>query len=199
MKKIVIALALVAGLASSPAIAQFSEAGSPAPVQQMPGVIGGAIGSPTYVIPPAPVQGGGIIDIGQALGPFLQPYVDALAQALICSLVGWVLLVVKKKFNVTIDETHRDALITALQNQAGSLIADGFVKIQNGKVTVPSVALAESANEVMAVIPDAAARLGVTPDYVAKRIVDVIPQTAAGAAMIAAAAPPATRPPLKAA
>ena len=54
---------------------------------------------------------------------------------------------------------------------------------------MPNAALAESANEIMAVIPDAAARLGFTPDYLAKRIIDVIPQTAAGAAMIAAAQP----------
>jgi hypothetical protein len=134
-------------------------------------------------------QKGSIIDIGDALGPFLAPYVNALVGTLISALVSWVLLVLKQKFNVSIDEGHRDALVTALQNQAGSLIADGVVRMQGAKITVPDEKLAESANEILAVIPDAAKHLGLTPDYLTKRIVDMIPQTPAGAAMVAAAQP----------
>lgn len=225
MRRIVIALAFAAALVST-AVAQNtvltqgptvsappgttinmvpgSSIGAPPDSQTLqpasgPAIGSGAIGAPTYVVPPANVEehGGGIINIGQALGPFLQPYVDAAVNALILAFVGWLGMILKNKFNVSIDQGHRDALVTALQNQAGSLIADGFVKIQNGRVTVPSTALAESANEIMAVIPDAAARLGFTPDYVAKRIIDFIPQIPAGAAMIAGATsvpPPAAKP-----
>ena len=137
-----------------------------------------------------------MIDIGQALGPFLQPYVNAIVGSLLTALVSWVLLILKNKLNVSIDDAHRQALLTALKNQAGSLIADGMVTVEkDGKITVPNAQLAQSANEIMAVIPDAAARLGFTPDYLAKRIIDTIPQTAAGAAIVAAAQPvPVTAP-----
>jgi hypothetical protein len=143
----------------------------------------------------AEVTNTGFIDIGQAFGQAAAPYVDAIAQALIAALVSWVLLYIKNTTGIAIDAGHRDALTTALQNQAGSLIADGLVKLENGKVTVPPNALTNSAAEILKVIPDAAKHLGLTPDYVAKRIIDTIPQISAGAAMIATAtaAPAAER------
>lgn len=184
MKRIVAALAVTAALCFA-AHAQTGVAPSSGPA-----IGAGQVGVPTYVLPAPPAQGGSIIDVGQALGPFLQPYVDALVQAAIAAFVGWLGLILRKKFNIQIDEGSRNALTTALQNQAASLIADGFVKVeQNGKISVDDKFLAASANEIMAVIPDAAKRLGFTPEYLTKRIVDSIPQTAAGAAMIAAATP----------
>lgn len=187
IRSLIVALAL---LSATTAFAQ-DQAPKPAPtpiVVTTPAPVVN-VTPPVVNVPAAPTQGG-VIDIGQALGPFLQPYVNAVVGSLLTALVSWVLLILKNKFNVQIDESNRNALVTALKNQAGSLIADGFVKVEaNGKVTVPNQALAEAANEVMGVIPDAAARLGFTPDYVAKRIVDTIPQTAAGAQLVAAAAP----------
>jgi hypothetical protein len=149
-----------------------------------PVAIGGPVGSPTFV---TPQKQGGVINIGQAFGEVAEPYINAAVNALILAGVSWLGLYLKKRFNVTIDQGHRDALVTALQNQAGSLIADGLVTIEGGKVTVPATAVTAAAAEVLQVIPDAAAHLGLTPDYVARRIVDTIPQTAAGAAMIAQA------------
>jgi hypothetical protein len=174
MKRFALTLAFVCF--STVALAQFAPIG------------GSATGAPALA-----AQGGGIIDIGQALGPFLAPYINAVIGLLISSLVSWVLVVLKNKFNVSIDQGHRDALITALQNQAGSLIADGVVKMQGVKVTIPDQNLAESANEILAVIPDAAQHLGLTPAYLQKRILDMVPQTAAGAAMVAAAQPAAPK------
>jgi len=195
MKRFFLALAFATALATS-ATAQNTISAQPgvmlAPAPG-PAVGAGQVGAPTYVVPP--VEDGGVINIGQALGPFLAPYFNALVNALILGFVSWLGVVLKNKFDISIDEGSRNALVTALQNQAGSLIADGLVKIeQNGKITVPSQNLVESANEIMGVIPDAATRLGFTPDYLVKRIVDTIPQTAAGAAMIAAAAPASAAP-----
>lgn len=146
-----------------------------------------------FVKAPAPKSeqaqsGGGVIEIGQILGPFLQPYVDEIVNALILGAVGWVVSMIHKKTGIQIDESHRDALVRALQNQAGSLIADGFVKVSGAKITVDNKALAESANEVLAVVPDAVEHFGLKPDYIAKRIVDIIPQTHGGAALVAMAA-----------
>jgi hypothetical protein len=199
MKRIFAAAMLIAAVATS-AAAQTSGA-NPVPVPGTsvtamapapgPAIGTGQIGAPTYVVPPANVteQGGGVINIGQAFGTAVQPYIDAAVNAIILAFVGWLGVILKNKFNISIDQGHRDALVTALQNQAGSLIADGVVKMEGAKITVPDKALAQSANEIMSVIPDAAKRLGFTPDYLQKRILDTIPQTAAGAAMVAAAVP----------
>jgi hypothetical protein len=129
----------------------------------------------------------GIIDIGQAFGQAFAPYINAIVQAIVAALVSWVLLKISQKTGIAIDAQHRAALTTALQNQAGSLIADGMVKIESGKVVVSANAVTNAAADALRAIPDAAAHLGLTPDYVAKRIVDTIPQISAGAAMIAAA------------
>lgn len=189
MKRALLAAAfLAASIFSAPA--QFASSCPPggAPCPQ---VIGAPVGSPTYVTPPS----GGIIDIGQAFGGVIGEDINAAINALILAgataFVGWLAAELKKRFGVTLDQGHRDALVRALQNQAGSLIADGMVKMEGTTVTVDNKALADSANEVLAVIPDAAKHLGLTPDYVSARIKDFIPQTAAGAAMIAAAQPKA--------
>jgi len=186
MKRFAVAVLIASCLLAGAARAQFG-AGQPAS-GPYPQAVGGPVGSPTYVVPPA--QGGGIINIGQAFGPAIQDYVNAIVNALILAGVTYLGTMLHNKLNIDIDAKHRDALVTALQNQAGSLIADGAVKLeQNGNVAVSNAKLADAANEVMRVIPDAAKRLGFTPDYVAARIKDMIPQTAAGAALVAAAQP----------
>lgn len=144
-----------------------------------------ALAAVAFLAVPAAAHAGGAINIGQAFGDAVQPYVDAIVQALIAALVSWVLFKIKQRTGVEIDQGHRDALVTALQNQAGSLIADGFVKIESGKITIPSGTLADAATEVLQTLPDAAKHFGLTPDYVAKRIVDAIPQIAAGAQLVA--------------
>ena len=192
MKRIIAALAISAALVCSAAAQTgFAPVPGSSPAAPLATPIPAPVAAPTIIVPAPKIteQGGGVINIGQAFSTILAPYINAAVNALILAFVGWLGMILKNKFNVTIDEGHRAALVTALQNQAGSLIADGVVKMQGTRVTVPNAALAESANEIMAVIPDAAARLGFTPDYLAKRIIDVIPQTAAGAAMIAAAQP----------
>lgn len=152
----------------------------PVPVPQ---AIGGPIGSPTFVVPQQ--HSGGFIQIGQAFGDFLQPYIDATVYTILSSLIGWLCIQLQRRTGIEIDQKHRDALTRALTNQAGSLIADGMVKVEDQKIAVPSEALAKAAAEVMAVIPDAAKHFGITPDYVAARIIDTVPQIAAGAQLLA--------------
>lgn len=148
---------------------------------------GQALAQQAGITPPAApvaVEGGGIINIGQAFGSVMQPYVDAAINALILAFVSWLGVVLKQKFDINIDQAHQAAWARAAQNQAGSLIADGFVKMDGLKVNVNNQALATAARDAIASIPDAAAHLGLTPDYVAARITDMIPQIAAGAQMI---------------
>lgn len=117
-----------------------------------------------------------IIDVGQAFGTALQPYVDALVNAAIAALVGWVLYIVKDKFNVDIEARHREALTAFLQRQASSLVADGAVKLQGIKVEVKSEALALAADQALKAIPQALNFFGLTPARVRAMIVDMIPK-----------------------
>lgn len=127
-------------------------------------------------------QGGGLIQL-KVFG-WLEPYADALAQALIAAGFAWFM---KSKYSTMLDETSRNALETFAKNRASSLIADGFVKMDGKTVDVHSAALGNEAAKAATMIPDALKRFGLTPDVVAAKIVDAIPQVAAGAAMVASA------------
>lgn len=192
-----IVLALIAGAICFGGIslaqqAQPSPAPAPAVPQQLeahPVAIGGPVGSPTYVLPPAaPAPKGGFINIGQAFSPMLEPYIDALMNALIAAAVGWVALLYTKVTGKAVEQHDRDAVTKALQNEAGSLIADGkvqLIKTVDGiKIHVDSDTLANTANHGLSKIPDAQKAFGITPDAFAKRIIDTIPQIAAGAEML---------------
>lgn len=132
--------------------------------------------------PAPPASGGGVIQLS-AFG-WLQPYVDTIVQALIVAGVGWL---GKSKYTQWMDQSARDALELFAKNTASSLIADGFVHMSGKTVTVSNGALLNEANTAATRIPDALKRFGITPDLVASKIVDAIPQVAAGAAMIASA------------
>jgi hypothetical protein len=130
----------------------------------------------------------GTIDLSPLVG-FLGPYANAVAEALITALMGWVLWIIKTKLSVSIDDSMRDAFQTWLKNQAASLIADGQVKFSpNAKVTVNNDALAAAANTLMQFVPDAANRFGLNPQMVRDKIIDAIPHVPAAAAIMAATA-----------
>lgn len=132
--------------------------------------------------PPVVEQGGGLIQL-KAFG-WLEPYVDTLVQLLIAAGFSWF---AKSRYSSYLDDTSRAALETFLKNRASSLIADGFVKMNGKVVDVHSQALADEANKAGAMIPGALKRFGLTPDVVAQKIVDAIPQVPAGAAIVATA------------
>ncbi|CAN7372316.1 hypothetical protein LJR220_003318 [Bradyrhizobium sp. LjRoot220] len=116
------------------------------------------------------------INIGQALNGSLQEIINAAVTAAIATLVGWVAIVVKNKFNIDIEAKHRDALTAFLQRQASGLVAAGAVKLSGVKVEVKSEALASAANAGLAAIPGALAFFGLTPEKIQSMIVDMLPK-----------------------
>lgn len=135
----------------------------------------------------APVAHAAPIEIGQAFGTALQPYIDAAVQALIAALVGWVLILAKNKLNVSIDDSRRDAVVTFLKRQASSLLADGAVKLKGVKIEVDNAALANAANKALDAIPDALKHFNLSPAALQERIVDMLPKEPAVAAAQATA------------
>lgn len=187
MRRLLIVIAAVTLFAGG-AQAQFSEglATDRADYTQTQTVPGASkIGSPTFV--QVAKASGGVIDIGQAFSTVFEPYVNAIVNALILAGVTYLGNWLRSKYKVEVDQKHREALTVFLQNQAGSLIADGAVSLQGKKINVDNALLANAAAAVFNRIPDAAKHFGLTPDVVAGKIVDAIPQIAAGARMIAQA------------
>lgn len=169
---------------SSGTTAVPAQAGGPAAVgQAMAQVDQGGHVAIVGVPAPAPQQGSGVITVGQAFG-WLQPYVDAVVQMALLALLG---IFGKSKYGQMMDQSSRDALTAFVTNRASSLIADGAVSISGKAIKVNDPHLLAAANEASTAIPDALKRFGLTPDVVAQKIIDAIPQTQAGAQMISAA------------
>lgn len=189
MKKIVLALALAASLAS-PALAQFpSDKSATVVVPAGPAVIGSAqaqvdpaTGKIAIVAAPVEQKSGGIIHLS-AFG-WLAPYVDTLLQGLIALGFG---ILGKSKYSQWLDQSSRDALEVFLKNRASSLIAAGAVSISGKTVRVDNNLLYRAANEASTAIPDAMKRFNLTPDVVANKIIAAIPQVPAGSAIVAEA------------
>jgi hypothetical protein len=185
MRRLLIVPALLLSLVL-PAAAQFptgpgAPAGGPVAIGQAQ-LVKDDVGKVALISAPAPPSGG-LIQFS-AFG-WLEPYVDSVANALILALVGYMATVLKTKWNIDLDQGHRNALTTFLQNRAASLISDGAVKMQGKSVQVDNAMLARAANQASLAIPGVLKRFGLTPDVVAAKIVDAIPQTTAGAAIIA--------------
>lgn len=135
------------------------------------------------------------IDVGQAVVGGLQEIINGVVAAGIAALVGWVAIVVKNKFNIDIEASHREALTAFIQRQASSLIAMGAVQLNGLKIEVQSQALADVANKGLMAIPDALKFFGITPAYLEQMIVDLLPKQPAVAqaqAVALDAANPAT-------
>ncbi|MGY3366201.1 hypothetical protein ACVWZL_003326 [Bradyrhizobium sp. GM2.4] len=116
------------------------------------------------------------IDVGQALTGSLQDVINAVVTALITGLIGWVLILLKSKFNVDIEAQYRATLTAFLQRQASSLVAAGMVKVSGIKVEVSNEALAAAANTALAAIPDVLKFFGLTPDKIQTMIIDMLPK-----------------------
>ena len=163
------------------ATAQFAESKQEGPVAVGQAQVQQNDAGRVAIIQAPPAQtSGGVIQLS-AFG-WLQPYIDSIAQALLGLGLAWI---GKSKYTQWMDQSARDALEAFTKNTASSLIADGFVKMQGKTVTVPSVALANEVNTAADRIPDAMKRFGITPGGLAQKIVDAIPQTPAGAAIVA--------------
>lgn len=183
---VILALGYLTGaMPLNPARGQFPAAqpGAPVAIGQAQAQVDPATNRVAIIQAPAvAAPSGGIIQLS-AFG-WLEPYVDSLVQALIAAGIAWI---GKSKYSQWLDQSGRDALQTFLQNRASSLISDGAVRMQGKAVHVDNGMLFRAASEASTAIPDALKRFKLSPDIVAAKIIDAIPQTAAGAAIVAAA------------
>ena len=141
--------------------------------QKMTVPVAAAYDTPTTVTVQPGAPQGSILSLGQAFG-WLEPYVDSGVAALILAVLGKLGLDKNAANGRVTDADHRDTLEQFLINQASSLVADGFVRLNGLKVDVHSPALAAAAGTAFQWIPDAVKNFGLTPETLEAKIVDKI-------------------------
>ncbi|HMN51132.1 MAG TPA: hypothetical protein PKB01_03615 [Xanthobacteraceae bacterium] len=106
----------------------------------------------------------------------LQPYLLAVVSVIATAIVGWLAELLRRKFNLDIDASHREALQTALTNGAGLLLGKIGGAASGKKLDLKSVVLAEAVNYVLQAVPDAIRHFGITPESLAEKILAKLPQ-----------------------
>lgn len=192
-----------------PSAAPVAPAASPAPtsatadpIANVPGTViavpgASPVGSPTFVTVPPPAPSGGFIQIGKIFGETMQPYIDALIQAIALAFAGWIVTILslayKRITGKELEAKNRDAITLAVKNQAAGLLAAGAVQMQGTAIHVSNADIANAANKAIERVPEAFKQFGLSPADMEKKVMEAIPQTVAGAAIIAQAhaeAPP---------
>lgn len=116
----------------------------------------------------------GQIDIGGIYGLWRPYFVDIVSTVLV-GFVGWLLAIVRAKWNISIEDSRRDALQTALTNAAGLAIAKLDNVVQGKTITIGNPAIAAAVELVLKSVPDAISYFGLTPEVIAQKIVAKIP------------------------
>ena len=106
----------------------------------------------------------------------LQPYLLAVVSVIATAIVGWLAELLRRKFNLDIDASHREALQTALTNGAGLLLGKIGGAASGKKLDLKSVVLAEAVNYVLQAVPDAIRHFGIPPESLAEKILAKLPQ-----------------------
>jgi acylphosphatase len=83
----------------------------------------------------------------------------------------------KTKLGLQIEDSHRDAYLTAAKNRAAELIAKGFVSMQErGKVEIDNRALADAVNTLVRAVPDAVKQFNIKESDIERTITAMVPQ-----------------------
>jgi hypothetical protein len=106
---------------------------------------------------------GGLFDL-------LQPYILAVFSAIATGLVAWLFAILRAKWNIEIDQAHRDALQTALTNAAGLALSKAQGGLAGKTVDLRSPLIAEAVKYVVAAVPTALGHFGLTPEALAQKI-----------------------------
>ena len=97
----------------------------------------------------------------------LAPYLQALADAVIFALIGWVATIVQRWTGIQIEARHREALHSAAMTGVTKAIARVGGSVNGMSLDVRSDVVASAIEWIEASVPDAIAALGVTPEKVA--------------------------------
>lgn len=117
------------------------------------------------------------IDVGSIFGAW-KPYIVEILSIAVMAVGGWLAELARRKFNLSIEASHRDALQTALTNGAGLVLNKLGNNLQGKTIDVHSALLATAIEYVTKAAPNALAQFDLGPKEIAERIVAKLPQVA---------------------
>jgi len=109
------------------------------------------------------------VNVGALLAPWLEMLVASLA-TLVTALVGFAAQQLRKRTGIAIEQSHRDAIQTALTNAAGLLVARVGNRLDNVNVDVRSAAVRDAILYVNAAAPMAVRYFDLTPELLAQKL-----------------------------
>ena len=107
----------------------------------------------------APFSAGGVFDAAM-------PYVLAATSAAMLFVIGIVGAMTRKWFGITIDKEMQDSLHKAAMTGVAAALDRLGVKAHELTIDLKATVLAQAAEWVVDSVPDALARLGVTPEMI---------------------------------
>lgn len=117
------------------------------------------------------------VDVGGIYGAW-QPYLLAVLGPVVAMIVGVLAELARRKFNLDIEASHRDALQTAITNGAGLALNRLGNTLQGKTIGVGNAAVAAGVNYVLKGAPDALRKFGLSEADVARMIEAKLPQVA---------------------
>lgn len=122
----------------------------------------------------------------------VKPYLDFLVQDVITLvIVPGIGYAIYRWLGIRIDTRYSDQLSKLMMNAASGLIATGAARVGTAGIDVHSPALKAEADKLISYAPNAVKWFKLTPESVADRIVQKIPQVPAVATSLAPAVTPA--------
>ena len=120
------------------------------------------------------------INVGQLLAPWLQGLIAAVV-SVILALFGWLTVVINKRAGLESNaavlqmEAHaRELLETALTNAAGMVVMKAGTSLDGMVIDVKSPLIAQGISQVNLWAQSAVEKFGLTPDDLAKKLLDKI-------------------------
>lgn len=110
------------------------------------------------------------IDAGGIVAAW-RPTIVELVNIGIAAAVAYVANLIRLKFKIEIEASHREALQTALTNAAGLVIAKAGEAAEGLKVSTGAPALDEGVTYTMKAVPDALAYFKLTPEAIREKLV----------------------------
>ena len=104
----------------------------------------------------------------------LKPYIDVLVNAAVLAAVGFIAGLVQKYTGVQISQSALDKLRAAAATQAGLLVAGAEDNLAKTTISVGHPLVAQAANQIIAMLPDAVKAVGATPEALQTLIVGEI-------------------------
>lgn len=110
-----------------------------------------------------------------------QPYLQAVAEAVILALIGWIVALVQRWTGIQIEARHREALHSAAMTGVTHALVRLGVRLDHVTADVHSEIVAQAISWIEASVPDAIKALGVSPDTVSMLASAKLGQLIAGA------------------